>query len=232
MQCKNVGINISPVPAGGAGEVGSVVDWGDRLVHEWVGLDESQGFIREGGGRLVGSRWALTSAAARPVRQHRKKTQRCWIQFHGHRCKSTGSCLFLGTSRREKQVSAMTACVFLFFCSEMSVQNNNNSSCKNSIVRGRKTCSWKVTVCYLKMCLLPWFRDLLLWNRCPRWLTVPLLFEFATEGPLYVVHVESTDCWAGDTIEETIKEDHITKSESKGQEFSILSKPTKTLSVY
>lgn len=90
----------------------------------------------------------------------------------------------------------------------MSVQNNN-SSCKKTPL---KTCSWKVTVFYLKMCLLPWFWDLLLWNRCPRWLTVPLLFEFATEGFFYVVHIESTDCWAGDAVKAATKEDNITKS--------------------
>lgn len=38
------------VPAGGAGEEGSVVDRGHGLVHERVGLDEGQGVIGEGGG--------------------------------------------------------------------------------------------------------------------------------------------------------------------------------------
>ena len=36
-----------------------------------------------------------------------------WIQFCGHRCKNTGSCLLLGTSRRGKQVSCVTACFFV-----------------------------------------------------------------------------------------------------------------------
>lgn len=47
--------HTKPLPAGGAGEVGSVVDRGDRLVHERVGFDEGQGVIGEGGGGLVGS---------------------------------------------------------------------------------------------------------------------------------------------------------------------------------
>ena len=66
------------------------------------------------------------------------------------------------------------------------------TNCKDSTVRSRNTCH-KVTVFYLKMGLSPWFWDLLVWNGCPRRLTVPLLFEFATEGLFYVVHVEGTD---------------------------------------
>lgn len=46
----------NPIPAGGTGEVGSVVDRGHGLVHERVRLDESQGVVREGGGGLVGGR--------------------------------------------------------------------------------------------------------------------------------------------------------------------------------
>lgn len=65
------------------------------------------------------------------------------------------------------------------------------------------------------MRLSPWFRDLLVWNGCPRRLAVPLLFEFATEGLFYVVHVESTDCRAGDAVEGATEEDHVTKSETK-----------------
>lgn len=110
-------IKRNPIPAGGAGEVGPVIDWWDRLVHEWVRFDERQGVVWEGGGRLVGSRRALTGAASRPAQQQRKKTHRHWIHFHGHGCKSTGSCLFLGMSGREKQIPSRTACfcfVFLF----------------------------------------------------------------------------------------------------------------------
>lgn len=116
------------------------------------------------------------------------------IQLHGHRCKRNDSCLFLGISRRGNR------------CLQLSVQNNSSSTCTDSVAKGRKTCLWKVTVCYLKTRLLPWFRDLLLWNRCPCWLTVPLLLEFSTESLLDVVHVECTDCWAGDAVEGTTKE--------------------------
>lgn len=49
----------------------------------------------------------------------------------------------------------------------------------------------------------PGFGDLVLWDRCPRRLAVPLLFEFAAEGLLDVVHVEGTDRGARDAVEGT-----------------------------
>lgn len=61
------------LPAGGTGEVGSVVDRRDGLVHQRVRLDESQSVVGEGSGRLVGSRRALTGTASRPVQQQRGK---------------------------------------------------------------------------------------------------------------------------------------------------------------
>lgn len=64
------------------------------------------------------------------------------------------------------------------------------------------------------MSLSPWFWDLLLWNRCPGWLTILLLFKFTAEGLLYVIHVERTDCWTSDAVKRTPKED-FTKSETK-----------------
>ena len=94
-------------------------------------------------------------------------------------------------------------------------QNNNNSSCSVSIVRRTETCSWKVAVCYFKVCLSPWLRDLLLGNRCPRRLAVPLLFEFATERLFYVVHVEGTDRRAGDAGEEVTERGGVTQSGTK-----------------
>lgn len=56
MQEKNICSRVikTNVPAGGAGEKGSVVDRRDRLVHERVRLDESQSFVGEAGGGLVG----------------------------------------------------------------------------------------------------------------------------------------------------------------------------------
>ena len=42
------------IPAGGAGEVRSVVDRGHRLIHQRVGLDEGERVVGEGGGGFIG----------------------------------------------------------------------------------------------------------------------------------------------------------------------------------
>lgn len=63
----------------------------------------------------------------------------------------------------------------------------------------------------------PWFWDLIVWNGGPRGLAVPLLFEFATEGLFYVVHVESADRRAGDAVEGATVEDKCYKEQDKGQ---------------
>lgn len=69
-------IETDLLPAGGAGEKGSVVDGGDGLIHERIRLDESQSFVREIGGWLVGGGWSLASAAAWPARQQQSERER------------------------------------------------------------------------------------------------------------------------------------------------------------
>lgn len=99
------------LPAGGAGEVGPVVDRGHGLVHQRVRLDERQRVVGEGGGGLVGGRRAFAGAAAGPVsktddeEKQRKRTD----------VKTASAVCCLVESRREKQVSRVTAwCFFLF----------------------------------------------------------------------------------------------------------------------
>lgn len=97
--CSLIETNL--LPAGGAGEKGSVVDGGDGLVHERIRLDESQSFVREIGGWLVGGGWSLASAAAWPARQQQSERERKKKSIRHKsgstgRCKNTGSCLFLG----------------------------------------------------------------------------------------------------------------------------------------
>lgn len=53
------------------------------------------------------------------------------------------------------------------------------------------------------VCPSPGLGDLLVWDRRPHRLAVPLLFELAAESLLYVVHVEGTDSRTGDAGEET-----------------------------
>lgn len=66
----------------------------------------------------------------------------------------------------------------------------------------RLYCHTHMTHSDILKAILPWFWDLLVWNWCPHRLAVPLLFEFATEGLFYVIHVERTNCRAGDAVEE------------------------------
>lgn len=123
--------SIKVIPAGGPGEEGPVVDGGDGLVHERVRLDESQGVVGEGGGRLVGRRRALAGAASRPAAANKRKLkhQDATGGFHGHRCKNTDSCLVSGDERegdgggRRRQVSYVVIFFSLFaddVCAEQS----------------------------------------------------------------------------------------------------------------
>lgn len=145
------------LPAGGAGEVGPVVDRGHGLVHQRVRLDERQRVVGEGGGGLVGGRRAFAGAAAGPdskTDDEEKQRKRTDVKT----ASAVVCCLV--ENRREKQVSRVTACfLFCFFfvfplpffsgcCTEMSVHHNNIRSCKISIV-GRQKNAGKVTVGFL-----------------------------------------------------------------------------------
>lgn len=51
------------VPDTGLGEPGLVPDGRHSCVHQWVGLDELQGVVRELDGAFIGSSWTVTCTA-------------------------------------------------------------------------------------------------------------------------------------------------------------------------
>lgn len=143
--CSFIETNL--LPAGGAGEKGSVVDGGDGLVHEWIRLDESQSFVREIGGWLVGGGWALASAAAWPARQQqsergRKKKKALDINLVPQAdVKTLAAVCFWGWAGGKKQVPCVAAFFKRCLCRTITA-----TAAKALLSKAEKKCSRKVTV--------------------------------------------------------------------------------------
>lgn len=144
--CSFIETNL--LPAGGAGEKGSVVDGGDGLVHERIRLDESQSFVREIGGWLVGGGWALTSAAAWPARQQqsergRKKKKALDINLVPQAdVKTLAAVCFWGWAGGKKN----RCLVWLPFFKRCLCRTITATAAKALLSKAEKKCSRKVTV--------------------------------------------------------------------------------------